>query len=214
MVAAVGIPVMLVGISGGLLSAGLGTWMNNWGATMVETAIPLPGDELLPDATTLGTKAITIKGTPQQIWPWIAQMGIGRGGMYSYDWIERVIGSGDFVDGHSADRIHPELQSREVGDEMMMHPPTDMKYTVALVQAPRVIVYRGTSIGAVTWTFYLVPNDDGTRLITRWRGQPANGTGEELANTVFGAMDFVMEQKMLRGIKERVERPGAADEQR
>jgi hypothetical protein len=92
----------------------------------------------------------------------------------------------------------------------MMHPPTDMTYIVAIVRAPRLIVYRGKSIGAVTWTFYLVPTDDGTRLITRWRGRPANGVGEEVANAAFGTMDFVMEQKMLRGIKQRVEQQVAA----
>ena len=58
----------------------------------------------------------------------------------------------------------------------------------------------------MTWTFYLVPNDDGTRLITRWRGSAPRGVGEGVANAIFGTMDFVMEQRMLRGIKERVER--------
>lgn len=207
--AIVGVPVLLLGASAGLFAAGAGTWMNNWGATMVETSIPLPGDEALPDAITASTKAITIHATPKEIWPWIAQMGIGRAGRYSYDWIERIIGSGEFVDGHSAERIHPELQSRAVGDELMMHPPTDMKYTVARVEAPRLIVYRGMALSPMTWTFYLVPTDDGTRLITRWRGLPGSGLGEDVANAIFGTMDFVMEQKMLRGIKERVERQNA-----
>lgn len=204
--ALVGVPALLMGTSIGAFNAGVGAWMNNWGATAVETAIPLPGDEVMSDATTASTKAITIHASPDEIWPWIAQMGIGRGGMYSYDWIERIVGSGDFVDGHSADRIHPELQSREVGDALMMHPPTDLKYIVARVEAPRLIVYRGMSLTPMTWTFYLVPNDEGTRLITRWRGYPARGFGEEFANAIFGTMDFVMEQKMLRGIKERAER--------
>jgi len=210
----VGVPLLVVGASVTAFKAGVGRWMNDWGATLLETSAALPGDEVLADATTVSTKAITVHASPEDIWPWIAQMGIGRAGMYSYDWIERAIGSGDFADGHSADRIHPELQTRVVGDELMMHPPTDMKYVVALVQTPRLIVYRGMSLSAMTWTFYLVPSDDGTRLITRWRGYPANGLGEKVASAIFGTMDFVMEQQMLRGIKDRAEREGAIEPSR
>jgi hypothetical protein len=203
--ALVAAPFVLVGVWGAAFTAGLGDWMGNWGATMIERDIRLPGDEVLPDAVTLGTKAITIAAPPDRIWPWLAQMGVGRGGMYSYDWIDRLIGSGDAVEGHSAERIHPDLQSRAVGDAMLFHPPSGLAYTVAAVEPSRLIVYRGESLGPVTWTFYLVPNDDGTRLITRWRGSPGASFGETVANAVFGTMDFVMEQKMLRTIKERVE---------
>jgi hypothetical protein len=199
------VPIVLSGIWGVSFAAGLGDWMGNWGSTIIERTIPLPGDEVLPDAHTLGTKAITVAATPEEIWPWLAQMGVGRAGMYSYDLIDRLVGSGDAVDGHSATRIHPELQERQVGDQMVFHPPSGLAYTVALVNAPRLIVYRGQSLGAVTWTFYLVPNDDGTRLITRWRGAPSTGVGETIANAVFGTMDFVMEQRMLSRIKELAE---------
>jgi hypothetical protein len=203
---AVAVPFMLVGTWGGLYAAGLGGWMANWGATSIEASWRLPGDEVLPGATTFATKAITINAPPERVWPWIAQMGVGRAGMYSYDWIDALVGSGDAVDGHSADRIHPELQDRAVGDRMVLHPPSGLAYTVAAVRAPRLIVYEGKSLSPLTWTFYLLPTDNGTRLIARWRGTPATGLGERLANAAFGTMDFVMEQKMLRRIKELVER--------
>lgn len=203
--AVVAVPIVLTGIWGVSFAAGLGDWMGNWGSTIIERTIPLPGDEVLPDAHTLGTKAITVAATPEEIWPWLAQMGVGRAGMYSYDLIDRLVGSGDAVDGHSATRIHPELQERKVGDQMVFHPPSGLAYTVASVNAPRLIVYRGQSLGPVSWTFYLVPNDDGTRLITRWRGAPSTGVGETVANAVFGTMDFVMEQRMLTRIKELAE---------
>lgn len=199
------VPLVLTGIWGVSFSAGLGDWMGNWGATGIERSIRLPGDEVLAGAETMGTKAISIQATPEEIWPWLAQMGVGRAGMYSYDWIDRIIGSGDAVDGHSAMRIHPELQERQVGDQMVFHPPSGLAYTVAMVSAPRVIVYRGQSLSPVTWTFYLLPNDDGTRLITRWRGSKAKGAAEAVANAVFGTMDFVMEQRMLTRIKELAE---------
>lgn len=198
-------PFVLAGTWGVMFAAGLGDWMGNWGATSIEASARLPGDEVLPDAVTLGTKAITITAAPEEIWPWLAQMGVGRAGMYSYDWIDRIVGSGDAVDGESATRIHPELQDREVGDLMVLHPPSGLAYTVAVVKAPRLIVYRGRSLSTMTWTFYLLPNDDGTRLITRWRGTKARGLGETVANAVFGTMDFVMEQRMLTRIKELAE---------
>lgn len=198
-------PLVLVGTWGALFAAGLGDWMANWGATSFEASVRLPGDDVLPDAVTFGTKAITIKASPEEIWPWLAQMGVGRAGMYSYDWIDRIIGSGDAVDGESATRIHAELQDLQVGDQMVLHPPSGLAYTVAMVKAPRLIVYRGESLSSLTWTFYLLPNDDSTRLITRWRGTKARGFGETVANAVFGTMDFVMEQRMLMRIKELAE---------
>ena len=204
-IAVVGVPVVLTSIWGVSFAAGLGDWMGNWGSTGIERSIRLPGDEVLPDAANMGTKAVSIKATPEEIWPWIAQMGVGRAGMYSYDWIDRIIGSGDAVDGHSATVIHPELQERKVGDLMVFHPPSGLAYTVAKVSAPRLIVYQGQSLSQVTWTFYLLPNDDGTRLITRWRGTKSTGAGETFANAVFGTMDFVMEQRMLTRIKELAE---------
>ncbi len=60
-----------------------------WG---VERSIRLPGDEILPGAETMGTKAISIHVTPDEIWRWLVQMGVGRAGMYSYDWIDRIVG--------------------------------------------------------------------------------------------------------------------------
>jgi hypothetical protein len=203
--AAVAARFIFAGTWGTLYAAGLGGWMANWGVTSIEASVRLPGDEVLPDSVTFGTNAITINASPEEIWPWLAQMGVGRAGMYSYDWIDRMIGSADAGDRESATRIHPELQDRQVDDQMVFHPPSGLAYTVAMVKAPRLIVYRGRSLSPMTWTFYLLPNDDGTRLITRWRGAKASGFGEAVATAVFGTMDFVMEQRMLTRIKELAE---------
>jgi hypothetical protein len=84
----------------------------NWGATGEEAARSLPGDELLAEADIVATRAITIGAPPFAVWPWLVQMGRGRAGAYTYDWIEKLFG----VDMHSADRIHAEWQGLEVGD--------------------------------------------------------------------------------------------------
>ena len=89
-------------------------WQHRWGATDEEVRRPMPGDDLLPDAAST-TRAITITAPPEQVWPWLAQLGYGRGGWYSYDWIDN--------DGQpSADRILPELQQLQVGDQILMLP--------------------------------------------------------------------------------------------
>ncbi len=74
----------------------------NWGATAEEATWTLPGDELLVDPDIVATRAITIEAPPAAVWPWLVQMGPGRAGAYTYDWIENLFG----LNMHSADRIH------------------------------------------------------------------------------------------------------------
>ena len=86
--------------------------MLEWGATAQEAARELPGDELLPDPDLVATRAITIAAPPAAVWPWLVQIGIGRAGAYSYDWLDRLFG----LDVRSTRRIVPELQDLRVGD--------------------------------------------------------------------------------------------------
>ena len=89
-------------------------WQHRWGATDAEVRRAMPGDDLLPDAAST-TRAIAIAAPPEQVWPWLVQLGYGRAGWYSYDWIDN--------DGRpSADRILPELQQLRVGDRILMLP--------------------------------------------------------------------------------------------
>jgi hypothetical protein len=90
--------------------------MLRWGATEEEAAGALPGDERTPHPRVQSTRAITIDAPPEKVWPWIVQMGIERAGFYSHDWVERLFGA-RYVEGkHSANRIHPELVGRTVGE--------------------------------------------------------------------------------------------------
>jgi hypothetical protein len=82
----------------------------HWGATQEETTRSMPGDELDAHPTFLATRAITIKGTPQELWPWLVQMGYHRAGYYGYDILENI-GSKSGPD--SASRIVPQLQKSE-----------------------------------------------------------------------------------------------------
>src|SRR5689334_8185545 len=94
-------------------------WTRFWGATNEEVQRALPGDDIVQRPRYLMMHAITIQAPPAEIWPWLVQMGQGRGGLYSYDWLENAIG----CDIHSTDRIIPEYQHLELGDTIRLTPP-------------------------------------------------------------------------------------------
>ena len=108
-----------------------------WGATDEEVSLVLPGDELVPHADLRVTRAVTVDAAVAGVWPWIAQLGQGRGGFYSYDFLENLVG----CDIHSADRIVAEWQSIEVGDEVNLYPGGGL--VVAGMKAGRALVLRG-----------------------------------------------------------------------
>ena len=174
-------------------------WHARWGATEEEIHRTMPGDELIEGAAST-TRAITIRARPAHLWPWLVQIGYGRGGWYSYDWIDN--------DGKpSADRIVPELQDLRVGQRIEMVPGMGPELRAA--KPPEWLV-AGDEEG-VRWCLGLYPDGDGgTRLVSRWRQKwtmtPANAIWLLIAAP--GA--FIMERRMLKGIKVRVERAAAA----
>src|SRR5262249_1265306 len=88
-------------------------WCRRWGTTRAERRRWMSGDGVIPQANYEATLAVTIEAPPEFVWPWLVQMGYRRGGLYSYDWLDRWFG---YLDGPSADRILPEFQHLEVGD--------------------------------------------------------------------------------------------------
>jgi hypothetical protein len=184
-----------------------------WGATDTEVDRRLPGDELVPDPCDETTRAITIDAPDDDVWPWIVQLGQGRGGFYSYSRLENLVGA----DIHNIDRIVPELQHLEEGDSIRMvredywirSPMTSM--TVARIDPGRTLVLRGHDGG--TWTFHLDPIDGRTtRFVVRGR-KPENRTavGFLLRYLAYELPHFVMERGMMRGIAVRAERVGRTD---
>lgn len=171
----------------------------DWGARPDEVARLLPGDEFLEAAEVVATRAITIDAPPSAIWPWLIQMGPGRGGVYTYDWIENLFG----LDMHSADRIVPEWQSMEVG--YTWRNPQGEAMRVEVVDAERAIVLRAED-GSWVWSFVLVPEGETTRFISRNRFVPKGGRIERLVGTyLMEPGSLVMERKMLLGFKSRAE---------
>ena len=178
----------------------------SWGATDRECEERLTGDDLILDADLTATRAITIRASAGEVWPWIAQLGQGRGGFYSYDFLENLVG----CDIHSADRIVPEWQDVEVGDEVRLAPEVGL--AVASLEQGRSLVLRGgVPIGNTTppyefsWAFVLRDESDNTtRLLVRER-YTYTRPWARLVVEATEVISFVMSQKMLRGIKSLAE---------
>jgi hypothetical protein len=178
-----------------------------WGATDEELQVALPGDELLGAANLTATRAISVGAGADVVWPWIAQLGQGRGGFYSYDFLENLVG----CDIHSAERVVAEWQSIDVGDAVHLHPEVGL--IIAVVEPGRALVLRGgVAIGRrpppydFTWAFVLRDQADGsTRLVVRERYGYSRWWARLLVEPV-EVISFVMSRRMLRGIKLRAER--------
>ncbi len=208
---AVAVLLVLLGIYDVLLRP----WLLDWGSTAAERVMVLPGDReedfgpnawqpgtqrtgASPDPGLRFTRAISIDAPPEAVWAWLVQIGQDRAGFYSYTWLENLTGA----DIHNGDAVRPEWQARAVGDRVPMYPPGAFggrlrdatQVTIALLEPRRVI-------DGVTGRFVLLPTaDGGTRLLLREPLHPG------LASWLVGdPMHFVMEQRQLRGIKERAE---------
>jgi hypothetical protein len=169
-----------------------------WGATDEEADARLPGDELLEDADGVATRAVEIDAPPSAVWPWIAQMGPSpRGGAYTYDWIENLLGLGM----HSVDRVLPEFQHPQVGDTLGYG---SNRMRVELVEPERALAWRSED-GNWVWTFVLEPREGSTRLISRNRFRLPT-LAARLGMIPMEPASLLMERKMLRGIKQRGER--------
>jgi hypothetical protein len=178
------------------------------GATGTELKRAMPGDELDPNPGFLATRAITIDGTPEKIWPWLVQMGYGRAGYYGYDILENL-GSDRGI--HSADRILPEFQNFTVGDEVPISPVARMFFHS--IEPNRYLIWsgktgkskHGSNYGGFIWALY--PMDEGhTRLVSRIRWSFHWTLPGILALEVLTEFaDHLAIRKILHGVKDRVE---------
>jgi hypothetical protein len=195
-------------------------WHLRWGTIDDEADRALPGDELVPDAQLCATHAVTIDAPIDRVWPWLVQIGQGRGGFYSYEFIENALKA----DIHNTDRILPEFQDLKVGDRVPLA-QSGFGVPVAIVDAPRTLVLHGDTrtdpdgmsglrpgdFFNVVWGWHLEPIDDlSTRVIERWLADWNPSAQNVIFMRAFlepGA--FIMSRKMLLGIKQRAERDTA-----
>jgi hypothetical protein len=181
-------------------------WHTRWGVTDAEVRAPLPGDELAPNPQYQVMHGVTIHAPADSVWPWLAQIGQDRGGFYSYEWLERLIGD----DIRNADSIVPAWTHRRVGELVRATQSgylggiagTDPGWRITRIDPGRVLVLRGWG------AFVLVPIDERTtRLLVRSRSPvPPPFIVAPLNTMVLEPAHFIMERGMLRGIKRRAER--------
>ena len=176
-------------------------WMGQWGSTPEERARVMPGDGAISHPTHQETQAITVDAPASDIWPWLVQIGSQRGGLYSYDWLDRLFG---FLGGPSTTRILPEFQHLTVGDRIEW----GRDYlTVAAVEPDRTLVlsYEGHGMEWV-WQFGLYPiDDDHTRLVSRGTERTPSTATFWFFMRVMEPASFVMTRKMLLNVKKRAE---------
>jgi len=196
-------PLSLASVAGftvlwAVFVVGLHPWLMNWGATPEERAMVLPGDTAPPE--TYFTRAITIDAPTSAVWPWLLAIGQDRAGFLSNDYLENLTGA----DIHNADALRPEWQQRALGDRVPMGSPWQQAAggdatltTIHLLEPER-------AIADTPGRFVLLPQGNATtRLLLRESLDDPIRAGA--AWIVWDPMHFVMEQRMLQGIKERAE---------
>jgi len=182
-----------------------------WGTLRTEADDPLPGDELVPTPKWSYTLGVGIDAPPESVWPWIAQIGQGRGGFYTYQTLENMVGckitnTAEILQDHQ----HP-----AVGDSIYLYPDSP-PLRVETVDAPTTLILFGSpaeigdsgSWGRSTWQFVVTrAPDGGSRFLTRGRYDHAP---DWRSRALFGpfpleVISFVMSRKMMLEIKKLAE---------
>jgi hypothetical protein len=182
-----------------------------WGATAEERQRQLPGDDCIPLPRWEYTHAITINAPADEVWRWVVQIGQGRGGFYSYEGLENLVG----CEIYNADHIMPEYQNLKVGDEIKLHPNAPALPVGAVEPGRYLLIGDKGEISSpnnlqvkATWLFQVDERPEGgARLVTRWRSDYAPTLMNRLwmGPLFIEPISFVMERKMLLGIKQRAE---------
>jgi hypothetical protein len=178
-------------------------WYRRWGVTDAELNHPMAGDKEVSNPNYLAMLAVTIDAPSEYVWPWLLQMGKGRGGLYSYDFLDRLFG---YLDRPSADRILPEFQHLAVGDVIPVGGAAG-GFPVKTVKPGEALVLGGeTETFQWIWQLALVPvSRSQTRLISRNQARVPRSIASFLFMLALEPAAFIMTRKMLLGIKRRAE---------
>ena len=179
-------------------------WMNRWGMSGNEAALPLPGDGAVDGVVATSTRGITIAAPADEVWQWVVQLGQERAGFYSNDWLENLV----LADIHNADEIRPEWQQHQQGDKVLG--AGGAIYGDSAFWPLR--VYEAGKVTYLWGSIVVLPVDaDTSYLIARTFTPPASPIAQTISAFTYDWMHFVMERGMLLGIKARAEQTLGAD---
>ncbi|MGN6696632.1 MAG: hypothetical protein ACTHMR_00610 [Thermomicrobiales bacterium] len=200
--------VLFVLLLGVVYWTGIHPWMMNWGSTVSERQMVLPGDDLHPNGAGRTTQAITINAPDDAVWPWLVQVGQDRAGFYTYTWLENLTGA----DIHNANAIHPEWQHLAVGDAWRLVPPEYLFGLGKGAVTPVLLVEPGHALVLQMWGAYVIEPIDAhtTRLLVRGYATPAGPVARLMTTMVLDPLVFTMSRPMLLGLKARAEGHPAA----
>jgi hypothetical protein len=188
-------------------------WYLQWGASDAEARMMLPGDEIIPSAASQTTRAVTVDASADVVWPWVAQIGQDRGGFYSFDLLENLVG----CRMPTIDILRPDKQGWQLGDKLWMYPPeraggvgfaTLRRYVPghALAFGTHAVGTSITDPENGSWAFIVQPLDRyTTRLLFRGRGAPRSWAGVAFDRSIFDHVHFAMERRTMIGIKQLAE---------
>jgi hypothetical protein len=186
-----------------------------WGATREEISRQYPGEEQIKAKGFKNTLAITVKANPSAIWPWIAQMGLNKGGFYSYTRLENLFG----CKLKNANELHPAWQHPKAGDLepvcKSQEGKPDAGWQVGIVEERKALVWHGRNNTEWMMGIYIDSiNEHTSRLITRQQFKYPERwtTGWLLEKLWLEWAHCIMQRGMLNGIKKRVERQAALDD--
>jgi hypothetical protein len=188
------VAAVIVALMCGFVFALYQPWSAQWGSTAAERAARMPGDSLVVDGHKW-TRSITVNAPPDRVWPWLVQIGVDKGGFYTFDWAERL--AGDPV--HNTNRVHPEWQTLRPGQPVRPAPNGD-PWIAETVTPPTVLVLSGDK-GNWSWTTQLrrMPGDR-TRVVTRM-----TSTGDGALGPFLDPADLIVFPRLLVGLKQRAE---------
>ena len=181
-------------------------WFARWGATASDLTRIMPGDAAAVDPSYSATMAITVGARPEHIWPWLVQMGYQRGGLYSYDWLDRLFG---YLDRQSAHSILPEFQRLAVGDEIPIG--RGQGFPVTAIEPNRALVLSGTGSDG-SMGVQAIKKMGGTVLAQDESSSEFFGMPYAAIQT--GCVDFVLSLTEIPGALVTLVQTGGMDERR
>lgn len=196
----------VVALAGAVYTVVVRPWHQRWGATGEEVVRPMPGDDIAQHPVEATTRAVTISARPEHIWPWLMQIGNRRGGLYSYDWIDLMLGA---LQAPSVDRILPQFQDLRLGDIVPYAVGTPMRVEALERNRTLLLAYHDTGV-TVTQSWHIQALDDRhSRLVLRVRAQLPVTWRRLPGLLLLDPTEFVMVRKQLLSIKWRAERLAA-----